>query len=508
MKHFLTALLTAVIAAASLQAQPQKQIPLGGGFVLNTKMPLAMSDLSLNELFPIKMEKKTPFLPVIRSANKQKQQAELPAKKEQVRTICGEWVDKNDSLISVYKGRDWYIQKSSPCAKEYYLSWKKQQDLSFIQQHQKRLQCEKQLKNNPSPVDMHICPVCGKPIDGRCGAIATFSDENGKKHYAHADCKAQARFDSQSHQLQELLGITAFSDEPRSLTATSAYLSQQAKNNALSKLKKISIPAAATQTAPATVSKKEMDAFISQNAQALNRAAFKQREGKELSAKDREILTRFEALRQGYNASNSQFAQQEAYPVRINFSAKPSKRQKKVFHPDEMTPAAPVHKPAFPVENVSVGAGNTTVEAENPVQNEGVAVSQQPVEANTPHGATPVQKSYWIVSKKMITQFKRDNKQDMLMIETLATSGAKSSDPLLNSKAQLYKTLTDSYQYLQTPQGKAALARVQAFEKQHKDQINIIRQWATYSYPQDIPEGFKPLVNEYNQILKEGNLRF
>lgn len=504
MKRPLFSLLVSVIAVSALQAQPQKQINLGGGFVLNTKIPLEMADQPLNNLFPVEMNKQTPFLSVMNTSEQQKQQEERPAKKEQVRTICGEWVAKDENLISVYEGKDWYIQKSSSCAQEYYSQWKKQQNLSFIQEKQKRLQCEQQLKNTPSAVAMPICPICGKPIDARCGAVSVLLDDNGKKQYTHADCKAKNRFDRQSSQLKEILGINEDNATPIPLTETSAYLSQQAKDNAVAKLKEISISAA--QAAPTKVTQEDINAFIAKYGKKLNKAGEKQRKGIALSADDQKLVAQFEALHHAYNAANEAISLPEDLSAE-DYVPAPSKRQQKTFLPDAITPQASVQKQAAAIQPLAparLTADNLPASAvpdvSLPKPQQAPALVAQP---NTSFDG----KTYRIVTKKMMTRFKRNNKKDMLMIETLATSGASSNNPLLNAKAQTYKTLTESYQYLQTPQGKAALARVQAFEKRHEEKIDIIRQWVNYPYPQDTPEGFKPLVNEYKQILKEGNLR-
>ena len=347
MKRPLFSLLVSVIAVSALQAQPQKQINLGGGFVLNTKIPLEMADQPLNNLFPVEMNKQTPFLSVMNTSEQQKQQEERPAKKEQVRTICGEWVAKDENLISVYEGKDWYIQKSSSCAQEYYSQWKKQQNLSFIQEKQKRLQCEQQLKNTPSAVAMPICPICGKPIDARCGAVAVLLDDNGKKQYTHADCKAKNRFDRQSYQLKEILGINEDNATPIPLTETSAYLSQQAKDNAVAKLKEISISAA--QAAPTKVTQEDINAFIAKYGKKLNKAGEKQRKGIALSADDQKLVAQFEALHHAYNAANEAISLPEDLSAE-DYVPAPSKRQQKTFLPDAITPQASVQKQAAAIQ--------------------------------------------------------------------------------------------------------------------------------------------------------------
>lgn len=141
-------LVTSLALASSLQAQPQKQIKLGGGFVLNTKIQQDVSTEFLNDLFPLKRSSSPAFVLPARSGGEE-EPAAVPDNK--VRTICGEWVEKSDRLVSVYKGRDWYIEKSSACAQEYYKDWKEQQDLSFIRTRQERAKCEQDYAPAPLP---------------------------------------------------------------------------------------------------------------------------------------------------------------------------------------------------------------------------------------------------------------------------------------------------------------------------------------------------------------------
>lgn len=502
-------LVTSLALASSLQAQPQKQINLGGGFVLNTKIQQDVSTEFLNDLFPLKGVSSPAFVLPVRP-NVEEETAAVPDNK--VRTICGEWVEKSDRLVSVYKGRDWYIEKSSACAQEYYNNWKEQQDLSFIRTHQERAKCEQDMHKHPSQVEMHTCAICGQAIDGRCGAVASVYNQDGTKQYAHADCKAKARFEQQAAQLRHLLGVEEAPAlaKPAPVTQTAAYLSKQAKNNALSELKNISVPAVRPQR-PAQVTKEEMDDFISQNGVILNTAAHKKRSGQTLNAQEQAVLAHFENLRQGYAAWQNTLTQPAARGN--NYVPAPSRRANKTFEPDKKplaTSAQPVNPASQAIKAKTDGKFQPDVLPSASTPNTALEKAPQAPAFSAPQNTLPRTapgKTYKIISKKDLKDFERANKKDMPIIRALATSGASSSDSMLTEKARVYKIFTESYQYLNTPQGKAALARVQAFEKEHKTQINIIRQWATYAYPQDTPHDLRPLVKEYKQILKEGNLK-
>ena len=458
-------LVTSLAMASSLQAQPQKQINLGGGFVLNTKMQQNVSTEFLNDLFPLKRVSSSSFVLPVRP-NVEEETAAVPDNK--VRTICGEWVEKSDRLVSVYKGRDWYIEKSSACAQEYYNNWKDQQDLSFIRTRQERAKCEQDMHKHPTQVEMHTCAICGQVIDGRCGAVASVYNQDGTKQYAHADCKAKARFDQQAAQLRRLLGVedNPALAKPAPVTQTAAYLSKQAKNNALSELKNISVPAVRTQR-PAQVTKEEMDDFISQNGVVLNTAAHKKRSGQDLSAQEQAVLAHFENLRQGYAAWQNTLSQPSARGN--NYVPAPSHRDKKTFEPDEKplaTSAQPVNPASQAIKGKTDGKFQPDALPAASTPNAALEKAPQAPAFSAQQNAQPrksSEQSYKIISKKTLKDFERANKKDMPIIRALASSGASTSDPILAGKARVYKIFTDSYQYLNTPQGKAAMARVQAF---------------------------------------------
>lgn len=501
MKKYIWFCLAVLLAAPACYAQAQKQINLGGGFVLNTKMPLADNAAPvLNDLFPIQMDKASFFkLPPAPEPAPQTQ----PAAKEQVHTICGEWVEKSERLVSVYKGRDWYIEKGSACAQHYYSGWKQQQDLSFIPAAQKRARCEQEMKQYPVSSKHHTCAVCGQPIDGRCGAVASYYDEDGAKHYAHSDCRAKARFEAKSAQLRNLLGLENKPAGPALPAPAGVSLSRQAKSQTLAELKKISLPSFNPKTPVVRpVSKAELDAFISQNGAALNQAAHKYRQGATITQQEQALLNSFEYLRQGYN--NPQQA------VYVPGNAVPSLRQRKTFQADVMAPRPQAQKPlpaaveaASPVNAKQMPLPDAKPASARPQTKRGGVEPALPI---TAHAARPADgKLYSVVTKKMLKDFERANKKDMALIRVLSTSGA-ASDPQLEAKAKVYRILTESYQYLQTPQGKKALQNLKKFEKQHQSQMLLIRQWAQYN-PQEAPQDLKPQVQAYIQLMQAGHLK-
>lgn len=460
-----------VLTAVFAFGQEQKQISLGHGFVLNTKMPVNFSNKSLNELFPIQTREVRAFKPLYESATQQ-----APAE-NQVRTICGEWVTKDDRVILLFQGRDWYIQKGSACAEEYYKNWQEQQDLSFIDAARKRQTCEQNMKKFPADIEMPVCPVCGKPIDARCGAVATSKDEHGHKVYMHADCRNKARFDSNSAKLRQWLAVNPLENPnaPVPPQTSLAQLSQQAKANALAVLKDIKQPSVQTVNHPAApvfenVTRAEMEAFVAQNAKALREAGIKKREGKALTAQETQLLARFDGMRNSYSAYSA--SQQQA-----------AERQKAAS-------ARPETKPVQPAQIAQV-----------PVQKE------KPVLQNKQTPANKKQGPFYIVTRRDIKRYERLHAKDMPFIKALVKSGASTDNKQLEALARTYKKLVDSYQYSQTPEGKEALKRVEQFEKKHADKIALIRQWLAYDGA-SAPDGLKPLIKEYSVILKEGNLHF
>lgn len=398
---FLVALALAALPASA----QQKQIKLGGGFVLNTKIQQPVNFTSLNKMFPIKYEAPVQYA-FRRAAAPADAQQQL---KDPVRTICGETVEKA-SAVKVIEQRDWYVQKGSACADEYIRQWLSQQESevrAFTEAAAKRLQCEKNLPPLKN-VETHRCAICGTVIDLRCGAISTW-EENGETKYANADCFAKRRHETKEAALRTLLGVTA-EDSARFAKQEADRLAAQQKMIADLKAfssgakKAVEAAPAAVHAAPVEVSAQvkgnavtfaEASRYSERHAQTLKRIAQKKRAGQALTEKEERVFNRFNAMQQSLRTGEPMAA--EAVAVKVPAKKQPKKAKVKKSEPAQEQASRPVQK------------------------------------------------------KRQITQadvkkFERANAGDMEMIRALAVSGAATSDTMLSSKVTVYKQLLEAAQ--------------------------------------------------------------
>lgn len=385
-----------VLAALPASAQ-QKQIRLGGGFVLNTKIQQPVDFTSVDKLFPIKYEAPVQYA-FQRAAAPAADTSVKQQIKDPVRTICGETVEKA-SAVKVIESRDWYVQKGSACADEYIGQWLKQQEpeiRAYTEAAQKRLQCEKNLKPL-NDANAQRCAICDTVIDPRCGAISTW-EENGEKKYANADCFAKRRHETREAALRTLLGVTA-EDSARFAKQKADRLAAQEKMVAdlkalMAAPKKAAevTPQTVTPSAPAikaqpgAVTFEEASRYSERNAQTLKRIGQKKRAGEALTAKEERVFNRFNAMQHSLSTGEPLVAEVKEAPV---------KKQPKVK----------VKKP-------------------------------QPAQEQ----AQPAQKKRQI-TKADVKKFERANAEDMVMIRTLAVSGASTENQMLQSKVAVYKQL-------------------------------------------------------------------
>ena len=188
MKILRLTFLAFLLAPVCAFAQGTKVIPLGGGFGLDTKVPVSFDAAAFNLKFTQQMN----AVRAMQAAN-QAGVKNLPAapgettpaaENEQDYTrciVCREKILKTDGYQITPK-RDWYVKKHSSCACDFYKGWEKSEDLSFVQTAEKRHSCEAEMNKK---YETHTCAVCGKPINSACGSISIWEDDRGK-HYAHA----------------------------------------------------------------------------------------------------------------------------------------------------------------------------------------------------------------------------------------------------------------------------------------------------------------------------------
>ena len=316
MKIFRLAALAALLLPVGAAAQATKTIPLGGGFALDTKIPVTFNPAEFNKKFAAQMDafraleasqKAALSRPAVPQA---KQAAAVENDADYTRCIvCREKILKSDGYRVTPK-RDWYVKKSSPCACEFYKGWLSGEDLSFLQTAEKRHSCEETMSDK---YQTHTCAVCGKPINAACGAISTWEDSKGK-HYAHADCFDGSRHQAAKETLLKNLAITEedcarFDRQKKQQQEAQQQLAEELKASAQQRLTQ-QAAAEEEEDLPVTVKpaprsfeevNKDYQRFMARHGQALQNVARIQREGGTLSKRQQTLLNRFNTLRDEYN---------------------------------------------------------------------------------------------------------------------------------------------------------------------------------------------------------------
>ena len=319
MKILRLTFLAFLLAPVCAFAQGTKVIPLGGGFGLDTKVPVSFDAAAFNLKFTQQMN----AVRAMQAAN-QAGVKNLPAapgettpaaENEQDYTrciVCREKILKTDGYQITPK-RDWYVKKHSSCACDFYKGWEKSEDLSFVQTAVKRHSCEAEMNKK---YETHTCAVCGKPINSACGSISIWEDDRGK-HYAHADCFAARRHQAAKEALLKNLDITEedcvrFDRQKQERANAQKKLVEEMQRSS----EQIRLQQAAQAAEPALVTvtpgtrplkkvRRELNRFNAAHGKALQEAARVQRSGGELSAKQAELMKRFEALRAEYNRASA-----------------------------------------------------------------------------------------------------------------------------------------------------------------------------------------------------------
>ena len=311
MKLFRLTLLAVLLAPVCAAAQGTKTIPLGKNFVLNTKMPLSFDQQEFNQKFVKQLDEARALAALYQAAPavsvQKSEQAPVPEENYTRCIISREKILKSDGY-QITPDRSWYVQKHSPAACEFYKGWKQEQDLSFTAKAEKRHSCESHMDKK---YEVHTCAICGKPINAACGTVSTWQDSMGK-HYAHQDCFEEYRYVSANAELMKNLDITEadcarFDRQRQERQAAQQKLAAELKASA----GKISVPAQPEQSLtvrPGTRSFKkvsrDLERFTSRYSQAIQQAAKDQREGKKLTAKQANLLKRFNSLREEYHRAS------------------------------------------------------------------------------------------------------------------------------------------------------------------------------------------------------------
>lgn len=314
MKIFRLAVFALLLAPVCAFSQGTKLIPLGGGFSLDTKLPVTFDNAAFNAKFARQMN----ALRAMQAANQAgvslpadpREETEAVAENEQDYTrciVCREKILKTDGYQITPK-RDWYVKKHSSCACDFFKGWEKGEDLSFVQTAEKRHSCEAEMDKK---YESHTCAVCGKPINSACGAVSTWEDDSGK-HYAHTDCFDAHRHQAAKEALLKNLDITEEDcvrfdrQKQERATAQKKLVEEMQVSSAQIRQQQAAQTAdpAVTFTPGTRALKKvrhEMDRFNASNGEALKEAARVKRSGGELSAKQTQLIERFDALRDEYN---------------------------------------------------------------------------------------------------------------------------------------------------------------------------------------------------------------
>ena len=488
-------------------AQSQKQINLGGGFALDTKIPQEVSFKKLNVQFPVKYK---PAEQVKFGVGQ-----DTPQEPVYVETLCGGQADVKKTAY--FQG--YYVERGSECAENVYAQWLKLQDTGFEKQAQERHACESALAKGPRGP---LCPVCGAAVDKHC----TTAVKKDKTHL-HADCQAKADFLAQARALRYKLGLKP---DP----AHQAAQAVSAKTQVVKALQQKEAPSAAL---PKAVKYQKKDTRRARAEYKRNenvaRSTFKRQMGYKSSfepdtltlpddtvgmaraAKKRlhsqqenmRLLKEEQAARQEAQQANLRAAKERRSNQQPQALAAPAQEDKAVQPAVAAVPSAPARP---------TGKAGKQARAAQKRRNEAVAQSApEEMVAPMPQAAPARAKAkrnkiYGVakykVSKKDIKNFQRHYKPQMAQIEDAALSG-ETPAPEIAKAVEQYKALLDSYAYTKTIPGKNAYARVAAFEKAHEKDMFLIREWLNYG-EDNAPAYYKALVKAYKEVHKEGNLRY
>ena len=481
-------------------AQSQKQINLGGGFVLNTKIVQEVPFQKINAQFPVK------YTPV--EQIKFGSASSAPQEPVYVETLCGGQADVKNT---VYLGR-WYVERGSKCAEKVYTEWLRLQDKSFEQNAQARRACEAHL---PARTHGHRCPVCGQRVDERCTSVVK------KNHFRlHADCQAKAAFEAEAKAFRYKLGLNA---DPSIQTAQSVA----AKKQAVKALQQSTAP-----VLPKAVKYQKKDTHRARaeykRSEKVAHAAFKRQMGyKAMFVPDalpavnntvgmaRAAKKRLRSYQENMRLLKEKQTAQQPVP---QTSARTAREQRRVQEPQALTAPAKADKPLEPVEKISIPVMQAPHQAraakkrqhEDVSQSEPDKIAESLSQTFLPRAQLRRNRVYgapkYKVTKKDIKNFKRHYKPQMAQIEEAVLTGTAPT-PEIAKAVEQYKALTDSYAYTKTISGKNAYARVAAFEKAHEKDMFLIREWLSYG-EDDAPAYYKALVKAYKDVHKEGNLRY
>ena len=525
-------------------AQSQKQINLGGGFALDTKIPQEVSFKKLNVQFPVKYK---PAEQVKFGVGQ-----DTPQEPVYVETLCGGQADvKKTAYFHGY-----YVERGSECAENVYAQWLKLQDTGFEKQAQERHACEAALAKGPRGP---LCPVCGAAVDKHC----TTAVKKDKTHL-HADCQAKADFLAQARALRYKLGLKP---DPAHQTAQAV----SAKTQVVKALQQKEAPSAAL---PKAVKYQKKDARRARAEYKRNenvaRSTFKRQMGYKSSFEPdtltlpddtvgmaRAAKKRLRSYQENMRLLKEKQAAQQPVP---QTSARTAREQRRVQEPQALAAPAKADKPLEPVEKISLPVIQAPHQARTAREQRRVQEPQalaapakadkplEPVEKisipvlQAPHQARAAKKRQhedvsqsepdkiaeslsqtflpraqlrrnrvygapkYKVTKKDIKNFKRHYKPQMAQIEEAVLTGTAPT-PEIAKAVEQYQALTDAYTYTKTLAGKNAYARVAAFEKAHEKDMFLIREWLN-SGEDNAPAYYKALVKAYKEVHKEGNLRY
>lgn len=483
-------------------AQSQKQINLGGGFALDTKIPQEVSFKKLNVQFPVKYK---PAEQVKFGVGQ-----DTPQEPVYVETLCGGQADVKKTAY--FQG--YYVERGSECAENVYAQWLKLQDTGFEKQAQERHTCEAALAKGPRGP---LCPVCGAAVDGHC----TTAVKKDKTHL-HADCQAKADFLAQARALRYKLGLKP---DPAHQTAQAV----SAKTQVVKALQQKEAPSAAL---PKAVKYQKKDARRARAEYKRNenvaRSTFKRQMGYKSSFEPdtltlpddtvgmaRAAKKRLRSYQENRRLLNEKQAAQQ--PV-AQTSARTAREQRRVQEPQALAAPAKADKPLEPVEKISIPVLQAPHQAraakkrqhEDVSQSEPDKIAESLSQTFLPRAQLRRNRVYgapkYKVTKKDIKNFKRHYKPQMAQIEEAVLTGTAPT-PEIAKAVEQYKALLDSYAYTKTIPGKNAYARVAAFEKAHEKDMFLIREWLNYG-EDNAPAYYKALVKAYKEVHKEGNLRY
>ena len=523
-------------------AQSQKQINLGGGFVLNTKIAQEVPFQKINAQFPVK------YTPV--EQIKFGSASSAPQEPIYVETLCGGQADVKNT---VYLGR-WYVERGSKCAEKVYTEWLRLQDKSFEQNAQERRTCEARL---PARTHGHRCPVCGQRVDERCTSVVK------KNHFRlHADCQAKAAFEAEAKAFRYKLGLKA---DPSIQTAQAVAAKKQAvkalqQNTAPVLPKAVKYQKKDTHRARAEYKRSEKVAHAAFKRQMGYKAAFvpdtlpavNNTVGMARAAKKRlrsyqenmRLLKEKQAAQQPAPQNSARAAREQrrvqepqalAAPAKADkplepvekislpvlqapHQARTARERRRVQEPQTLAAPAKADKPLEPVEKISLPVMQAPHQAraakkrqhEEVSQSEPDKIAESLSQTFLPRAQLRRNRVYgapkYKVTKKDIKNFKRHYKPQMAQIEEAVLTGTAST-PEIAKAVEQYKALTDSYAYTKTISGKNAYARVAAFEEAHAKDMFLIREWLSYG-EDSAPAYYKALVKAYKKVHKEGNLRY